>query len=198
MDAPGGATLEDHVAGARLSTHLRSGRWDYVILQDQQQRPSFRFNMRQVEKQFFAPARTLDIMIKAAGAKTLLYMTAARRGGDPDNVTGDTYTNMQDRVSASYQALGSELHAQVIPVGLAFRWAYEKRPELPLWIEDGSHPSRQGSYLIACSFYAGMYGKSPEGNAYHAELPEADARFLQRASHASFRCQSRSGPAITA
>jgi hypothetical protein len=31
----------------------------------------------------YAPARTLDVLIRAAGAKMLLYMPWAKRSGDP-------------------------------------------------------------------------------------------------------------------
>ena len=72
VEAPGGHTLEGHVAGGRVAAHLLQGGFDHVVLQDQQQRPSFTFNPEQVEREFFGPARTLDVMARAAGATTLL------------------------------------------------------------------------------------------------------------------------------
>jgi hypothetical protein len=187
METPGGQTLQGHLASGRLQVQLSAVRYDYVVLQDQQQRPAFRSNMTQLEEIFVAPARELDRQTRAAGAKTLLYMTAARRAGDPDNVPGDSYEDMQDRVRDSYESLGRELEARVVPVGVAYRWAHEQRPELALWNPDGSHPSRLGSYLTACAFYSALYARSPDGNPYLAGLPEDDARFAQRAAHVASR-----------
>jgi hypothetical protein len=41
------------------------------------------------------------------------------------------------------------------------------------------HPSLAGTYLAACTFYAALYGKSPVGNPYAADLDADTARFLQ-------------------
>ena len=55
-----------------------------------------------------------------------------------------------------------------------------RRPRLDLWARDGTHPSRAGSYLAACVFYALLTRRSPVGNAYTAGLEPAEARLLQR------------------
>lgn len=176
----GGASLQTHLAGTEVKQRLRE-RWDMVVLQEQQQRPSF-VNLTQVEDEFFGPARTLDVLIKTAGAKTVLYMTAARRDGDRDNVLSDTFEAMQGRVSERYLSLGRELGALVAPVGLAYRDVHERHPSIPLWVQDGSHPTPQGSYLAACVFFRLLYDRSPEGNTYLGNLQSAEATVLQRAA----------------
>ena len=44
MEAPGGAGFVEHLANGRVQEHLSRSQWDYVVLQDQQQRPSFTFD----------------------------------------------------------------------------------------------------------------------------------------------------------
>jgi hypothetical protein len=182
MEAAGGATLAQHLAGTRVRAQLGQGHWDYVVLQEQQQVPSFTFNRAQLEREFYAPARTLDVLARASGAKTVLYMTWAKRAGDPDNVRDDSYDKMQERVRESYAQLARELDDTVAPVGVAWRWALQKRPELPLWAADGSHASLHGSYLAACVLYSVLYAHSALDNPYTAGLPRADADLLQRAA----------------
>jgi hypothetical protein len=41
------------------------------------------------------------------------------------------------------------------------------------------HPSPAGTYLAACTFFAALYGASPVGNAYVADLDPEVARYLQ-------------------
>ena len=182
VEAVNGATLADHLAGTAVRERLGGSSWDYVVLQEQQQRPTFTFNAEQIDREFYAPARTLDVLARAAMAKTVLYMTWARRDGDVDNVLGDNYESMQERSRQSHMRLAHELDAMVAPVGLAWRWALHERPTLPLWAADGMHPSLHGSYLAACVLYAVLYARSPLDNEFSAGLPREQAAFLQRAA----------------
>jgi hypothetical protein len=187
MLATGGATLAQHLAQGEVSRRLSAGRWDYVVLQEQQQRPAFTFNPRQMEEQFFAPIRTLDVIAKAAGARTVLYMNWARRAGDPSNVPGDDYEKMQERTRESFATAAQQIGAAVAPVGLAWRAGHRDHPEIALWAPDGSHANRPGSYLAACVLYGVLYGRSALGNAYTAGLAADVARHLQVAADAAPR-----------
>jgi hypothetical protein len=180
MEAPGGAGFVEHLANGRVQGHLSRSRWDYVVLQDQQQRPSFTFNREWVDEWFYIPARTLDEMIRIAGAETILFMTWARQPGDPGSIEGDTYDKMQARVRDAYTTLAQDIDARVAPVGLAWQSAYHERPSLPLWMPDGSHAQRAGSYLAACVLFATIYEHSPLDNTYTAGLSGEDASFLQQ------------------
>ena len=185
MEAPGGAGFVEHLDNGHVETLLGQGPWDFVVLQDQQQRPSFTFDPERADRWFFTPARALDAIIQDAGTKTILFMTWARQAGDPDNVEGDTFDMMQARVSDAYDTLALEVGATVAPVGLAWQAAHHERPELVLWRPDGSHAQVAGSYLAASVLFATIYEQSPLSNSYTAGLSSEDARFLQRTAEAS-------------
>lgn len=87
---------------------------------------------------------------------------------------------MQLRLYQGYAAVGSEIGADVVPVGVAWQVAHQQQPDLGLWSWDGTHPSTAGSYLDACMFYAALTGRSPVGNPYTAGLDPSQARFLQQ------------------
>ena len=55
-----------------------------------------------------------------------------------------------------------------------------KSPGLNLYNADKRHPSLAGSYLGAATIYAAVYGKSPAGLKYRAELDETTAAFLRQ------------------
>lgn len=183
--APGGETLAGHLAGSAVRQLLAQQAWDFVVLQEQQQRPTFTWNPEQIEREFYEPVRTLDVLIRAAGARTILYMTAARREGDPGNRPGDSYESMQERSREAHMTVARQVSARVAPVGLAWRALRRRRPELPLWAADGSHASMHGSYLAACVLFATLYERSPVDNRYTAGLPSADALVLQEAAEAA-------------
>ena len=63
-------------------SRIRSGSWDFVVLQEQSQLPSF--PIEQVTAEVFPYARYLDSVIKAHNscAQTIFYMTWGRKNGD--------------------------------------------------------------------------------------------------------------------
>jgi hypothetical protein len=179
----GGKTLQWHWEEGDARSAIARGGWDYVVLQEYSTRPVADPNA------MFAFARKFDAEIKAAGAKTVFYMTWARFH-QPEN---------QRVIARAYDTIGRELNARVARVGPAWEWSLEDRPGLKLHAEDRSHPTPAGTYLAACVFYATLLNDSPEGlpatvttaSGKTFDLDPADAKVLQRAAAA---VSSRSAP----
>jgi hypothetical protein len=108
----------------------------------------------------------------------MLFMTWGYKHGFRQ-VSGDTFEAMQARVAKGYEDLGKRLGAAVVPVGLTWAQAIRRRPDLNLWESDGQHPTKLGSYLAACVFYAALTHRDPRDSTFNAGLTPADARFLQ-------------------
>ena len=58
-------------------------------------------------------------------------------------------------------------------------------PTINLYSADGSHPSLEGTYLAACTFYASVYRKNSSGATYTAGLDPTTAGILQTAADLS-------------
>jgi hypothetical protein len=174
----GGWMLRDAAEDEGLAELLDDVRWDVVVLQEQSQMPSFSRAQRAVEMDPYA--RALDRRIRLSGARTMLFLTWAHRDGDPRNMPGDSFGAMQSRLFDGYAEIAAELSATIAPVGLAWAEAWRRRPGLELWADDGRHPSRAGSYLAACVFYAALTGRDPRMSGFTDGLEPADARFLQQ------------------
>ena len=80
----------------------------------------------------------------------------------------------------AYPTIGRELGALVVPVGLAFAEVTRERPDIRLRTSDKKHPALAGTYLAACTFFAALYGQSPEGVSYDAGLGKEQAAYLQQ------------------
>jgi hypothetical protein len=158
-----GGRLIDHRFG--IAGMLKNWQWDVVILQGHSNEPIDPKKSREFDQ----TARFYVDLIREAGAKPAFFMTWAYTG-EPE---------MTEPLGDAYTRIGNETGAIVLPAGLAFARALEKRPNLELRIEDKKHPTLMGTYLTACVFYAALYDKSPVGVAYTAGLDEADAKFLQ-------------------
>jgi hypothetical protein len=159
-----GSYLSDHALGS--DGMIKSRKWDVVILQGQSREP---INPKKSAK-FEKAARALDGMIRAAGAKTVFFMTWAYKH-KPE---------MSEPLAEAYTRIGNELDALVAPVGLAFARDRAEAPATELYQPDRKHPSLLGTYLAACVLYATLYRKTPVGVAYTAGLSDADAAMAQR------------------
>ncbi|MCT4583193.1 MAG: PKD domain-containing protein [Flavobacteriales bacterium] len=182
-NTPGGQTLQGHSTNSTSLNKIAQGNWDFVVLQDQSQRPSF--PPSQVATEVYPYAATLVDSIRSANVCTtpLFYMTWGRENGDQQNCQFYTpictYDGMQQRLRESYLEMTYNNQASVSPVGVAWKYTRDHFPNIDLYTSDGSHPSLAGSYLAACVFYSSMFRTSPEGATFEAGLPTSTASTLQ-------------------
>lgn len=132
---------------------LRSSQWDYVVLQDQSQLGD---SLRDGKFVVNAPrmlhwgVRLFDAEIRRQGARTVLFLTWARKA-QPDQ---------QGDLNYGYDSIARELGAILAPVGPAWQKTRADHPDLELYADDGSHPSPAGSYLAAAVLAGSILGGS--------------------------------------
>lgn len=173
------------ISGSRLSHHdvgslVEPGKlgveepFELVVLQGGSRETMTKRN----RAEFRAQAAKHAGKIRATGAEVALYMTHAYVEPHAQYDPG-----MFDTIRQTYVAVGNNLDALVIPVGLAFERAYRERPEVMLHEAfDGTHPNMLGTYLAACVVYQSIYGQSVIGIEYdyYGEVDKPSAKFLRR------------------
>src|SRR5512142_3202996 len=84
-NTPGGCTFQMHWVNAMSLMYIQMGDWDYVVLQEQSQIPSF--PQAEVDTLCFRYARKLDSLINVYSTcgETMFYMTWGRKNGDASN-----------------------------------------------------------------------------------------------------------------
>ncbi|HOX79344.1 MAG TPA: PKD domain-containing protein [Bacteroidales bacterium] len=183
---PGGYTLEGHSTNLVSLEKIAEGNWDYVVLQEQSQLPSFPIS--QVETEVFPYARILDSIINAENpcAETAFFMTWGRKNGDESNCSWwppvCTYAGMDSLLNLRYCMMADSNQAIVSPVGAVWKNIRQHDPSIELYQADGSHPSVAGTYAAACSFYASFFRKDPESITFDAALPATDAATIRAAA----------------
>ncbi len=167
----GGASLRTHWNNGEARIAIERGKFDYVVLQEQSTLPIKNAARMRENVLLF------DEAIRAAGAKTVLYMTWARKH----------MAEKQKVISEAYESIGGKIGALVVPVGQVW-WRFIADHDLPaLHDKDQSHPTLAGSYLAACVFLVKLFGLSPLGIATQLKgLGVKEAQLLQHAasSHA--------------
>jgi hypothetical protein len=94
-----------------------------------------------------------DEEIRSSGAKTVPYMTWARRH----------QWERQPELAQVYLSIGRAVGAMVAPAGVAWQNLLLQRPDFVLHDKDNSHPNFAGTYLAACVFFSALFDQSPEG-----------------------------------
>lgn len=175
MEAEGGWLLVDHANDSGTKRRLADTKWDVVVLQEQSEIPATEASR---QSQMYPAARRLVTMIRGAGARPLFFLAWAHRNGWTSGGMGG-YANMQAAIDRGYLGIAAEQNAGVAPVGLAWAQVVAQGSSPGLWQSDGSHPTKKGTYLAACVFYAAVFRQSPVGLPYHDGLSDEEATRLQ-------------------
>ncbi len=176
---PGGYTLENHYNDSNATHLIKHGGWDYVVMQDQSQRPSF-------PNYDYYYGYALSNLIREYNpcARPVFYMTWGRKNGDASNCgvwpPVCTYEGMDSLLAQTYVDLASFNEAQVSPVGAVWKNIRLNYPLIELYQSDESHPSVAGTFAAACSFYASLYKKDPALSAFNPGLSVADADVIKQ------------------
>ncbi len=180
---PGGYTFQLHSTNATTLGLISAQPWDYVILQEQSQLPSF--SPAQVAQDVYPFAAQLVDSIRANDSCTqpVFYMTWGRKNGDASNCGSwppvCTYEGMQQRLRESYLELAFTNDAFAAPVGIAWKKVRETHPFIELYNADESHPSPEGTYLAAAVFYSTLYRRPSNDASYTAALDPDTAAILR-------------------
>ena len=168
----GSAYLEYFAEGGqyagRFKSALRKQKYDYVVLQDAAAADYTRASKA---------LKSLIPQILENGATPVFYM---RYYSDKSSCY-----ELTEKYFSLYEALARDYNTVYAPVVVAFLRCQERYPDIDLYADDYSHHSKEGSYLIACTWLYAFLGISPVGNAYTAGLDARTAAALQECAASS-------------
>ena len=159
-------SLEDHWNQGDALQTIRKKRWTFVILQ---QGPSASTEGRETLIDY-----TLKFSepIRASGAKPALYSVWPSRMRSKDMVQS----------IESYRIAAERSSAILLPVGEAWRVAWELDPALELYGPDGLHPSKTGSYLASLVICQRLFGGACRQASRKLEGDRSTFSILERAA----------------
>jgi hypothetical protein len=166
MSVQGGASLQNHWLRGLAADSIAKGGWDYVVLQ---QGPT---SLAIDRDTLILAVRGFDRLIRAAGAKTVVYMVWPSK---------DRFQYFDD-VQRSYRAAADSVGALLVPAGDAWRAAWRMDANLALYDVDDFHPSVLGSYLAALTFYECLTGRDAR-HIPNASARETTIKVLENAAH---------------
>lgn len=172
-------TFYHHAKRKAVEKALKYHKWDYIILQGSS-RDLLRDSLRMHKRTFPAIEKLLaDFRVLQPKAKVFFYMTWPYQNGYKLDERYASDSSMLAGIEAGYAELKQKYRIPVIPVGEI--WFHYKRtyPEHNLYTRDHSHPSFDGSYLVACVMYQSLFNKSPMGAQKHRLYNKQRSRNIQ-------------------
>ncbi|MEN6493433.1 MAG: hypothetical protein ABFD16_04000 [Thermoguttaceae bacterium] len=142
----------------QLSKSLESQRkkWDIVVLQ------SYRDDLQGDKSLYVEYAPKYAELIKAQGARVVLYETTPTTQNAKPLVAPPDPAPVLEKAKV-IAALAKRCDATVVPMSMVGLHCQRVRPDLPLrYVSDG-HLNQTMGYLTACTFYAALFHRSPEG-----------------------------------
>lgn len=178
----GGATFANHVSNASTYTSIHSKPWDFVVIQGQSQELAFPTSQVNSDSEPYIEILADSIHASKYCSQVMIYMTWGRQVGDPQWDSISTYNGMQERLTNTAVRMADSIDASVSAAGVAWKYVRDNYPSINLYSGDGSHPSFEGTYLTACTFYCSLFRKSSVGASYIGTLDATTAGILQAAA----------------
>ncbi len=135
--------------------------WNAIFLQEQSYRAISDY------ESFLSGAQGVCALMDPKPEKLFFYATWGRKDGCPllDELQL-TRLSMTEKLHKAYEEAAQQNGGILSDAGGAFAYAMELYPEIDLYRPDLSHPSAQGSYLIALIHFASLTGYLPDAVRY--------------------------------
>lgn len=185
-----GVSLYNHLNSENTIKKLNSQSWDFVVLQE----GTVRTLIPEVMQYQLRPTVIkLDSIIRVKGGRTILYQSwpileYPKKYCYPSIMISNTlkekdYCSLEllssdqefEIIQNSFNELNNSINGNIAYVGTCFELCKKKFPELMLFeSKEDTHPSKLGSYLIACVFFRVLTGERANAINYGAGLELAD------------------------
>jgi len=182
---PNGWYLDNHANSNETEMIINKNNWDFVILQGGGTNTAYPdyFTEHPV-----LPALEIlknKIYENCESSKIIFCLPWAFEDGMTwyNNWT-DTYKDMQIKILNNTIKFCKEIGLKIAPVGWSWYKVLEEMnyPLHYLHKSDWNHPSRKGSYLMACVIYSTVFLKSTTGIPYYNSILEEEAIYFQNVS----------------
>lgn len=191
MCEKGGWTMTKHMAYQPTIEAVEKGGYDYVFLQDQ----SYERVFSGTENDYGSLKGMTDIAAwvrkYSPKAEPIIALTWGRKHGGNHLRKQDlplvekypsffaSFEHMQARLNEVVEIEAKAIDAKIAQQGPAWQITRHERPDIELYVKDGSHPSYAGSYLAAAVSYLTIFGESFGEDTSNGTLDAEVAKYLR-------------------
>lgn len=193
MYAPGGISVGDisqgtqaHMNNPLVYDNIRSDKWDYVVLQDNQGRFVLdygQFSSTSLVIQGHKQIRD-SVLKNNPCAKMIWFEGWGLKNGMPPY--GNTGIEMIERIAANYHFMNDSLKQAISPIGGAWKNLIINNPAIDPWSSDETHQSLAGSFLTASVIYSTIFRDNPVYSQANGGLASNIALILKQIAWQTF------------
>jgi len=183
---PGGASVGDTAQGTSAHSNnpvvfnlIKSKKWDYVIVQDNQGRFALNYGVFSSSSNVIGGHLKIQDSVLANNPCANMIWFAGWGFQGPYPPYSNSGTEMIEKIFANYTYLNDTSYQIIAPIGPAWITAINNYSNVNLWAQDSAHPSLAGSYLTACVLYATIFKKDPTNLTYTGGLNPIDAHYYR-------------------
>ncbi len=173
-----GASFRVHSKRDDMYEAIKRRKWDYVILQGYSRELSHSIEHIDTATVPYIQQIVDSIHSNNACTNILFYMTWGYENGFLDREEINTYEKMADSIAVGYRYIGEKFNFPVVPVGMVWK-EVKNKSKIDLYAPDRAHPSKDGSYLIATTFYNAIFNESNE-HVFTNTVSEKYAEVIKR------------------
>jgi hypothetical protein len=182
-NTPGGFTLKQHAADPTSKAKILTGKWNYVIFQEQSEMASAR--VPDVELNMYPFAHELDSLVHEWNpcGRSMYFMTWGFPDGDPMNCPTNPfvcdYNGMDSLIADRTRMLSDNNEGLISPVGVVFKEIMKMSPGINLFAPDRMNASDAGNYAAAVTFYTVLFRKDPTTITFNFTLAPPEATTIR-------------------
>lgn len=177
----GGASFRSHTGRADMFESIRKRQWDYVVLQGFSREMSFQPEHIDTASVPYIQQILDSVYANNPCTNVRFYMTWGYDDGFDEREEIDTYEEMADSIRKGYEWVGKKFNIPVVPVGMVWR-EVRNQTGIDLYYTDRAHPSINGSYLIAATFFSAFFDEQLYEN-YITRVKKRHSRKINRLVH---------------
>lgn len=180
---PSGLFLGDHAENPITLSKIKADKWDYVILQGSG--PGLAYPDSTTEHPVYPAIKKLmkNIARNDEGSQIVFCMPWAFEDGMTwKKGWNDDYDEMQQKINVTSMQYAQELGFMLAPVGMAWSLVLKEKdyPLHYLHFRDWNHPTKRGSYLMACVLYTTIFKESCADISYSSGLDPEEALYFRK------------------
>lgn len=183
-----GASFRVHAGREDMYAAINSRKWDYVILQGFSREFTHRPEYIDTATMPFLMQITDSIYKNNPCTNIMFYMTWGYESGFSEDPAVDSFDKMADSISRGYQYVADIFNVPIVPVGKVWKLVKAKS-SIDLYAPDRAHPSINGSFLIATTFFEAIFNQSTE-KVFTSTVKSENAAVIKRQVH-SFVSKNR-------
>lgn len=183
-----GASFRVHAGREDMYVAIKSRKWDYVILQGYSREFTHRPEYLDTATMPFLTQITDSIYKNNPCTNVMFYMTWGYETGFIEDPDVDTFDKMADSIARGYQYVAEIFNVPIVPVGKVWKLVKGKSA-IDLYAPDRAHPSINGSFLIASTFFEAIFNQSSE-KIFTSTVKSENAAIIKKQVH-SFISKNR-------